>query len=113
MAPSPTRPVTVAIPHDLGVAEARRRLESGLGTVRPQLAAVAQVEEERWSGDVLTFTLLSLGQRLPGRVEVQPAQVLVEIHLPWMLALAADKLKGLIRRQGTLMLEDKGGRPRR
>jgi hypothetical protein len=33
--------------------------------------------------------------------------VRVEVQLPWMLSMVAEKAKGLIQKQGTLMLEKK------
>jgi len=34
-------------------------------------------------------------------------QVLVEVRLPWLLAIVADKAKNFIQKQGTLLLDKK------
>jgi hypothetical protein len=33
--------------------------------------------------------------------------VRVEVNLPWLLSMVADKAKAMIQKQGTLMLEKK------
>ena len=42
-----------------------------------------------------------------GHLEVMDDTVRVEVMLPWILATLAEKAKGLITKQGTLMLEKK------
>jgi hypothetical protein len=49
--------------HKLGKAEARRRLEAGLGSVRGQFSALLNIQEEVWSGDSLAFRARPLGQQ--------------------------------------------------
>lgn len=101
------RPVTVTIPHQLGRAEARRRLEGAAGQIRSQLSGIATVEDEQWVGDTLTFHITAMAQSVSGRIDVMEEQVAVEVRLPWMLAMLAEKLKGKISRQGSVLLEDK------
>ena len=48
-------PLVVEIPHRLGKDEAIRRLKAGLGRVSAQYGSMAQVHEEIWSGDRLSF----------------------------------------------------------
>jgi hypothetical protein len=49
----------------------------------------------------------ALGQSVSGHLQVEEDQVRVELQLPWMLAMLAEKAKGLIQKQGTLLLERK------
>jgi hypothetical protein len=40
-------------------------------------------------------------------LDVMNDQVRLELQLPWVLSVFAEKAKGLIQKQGTLMLEKK------
>jgi hypothetical protein len=102
-----SKPVTVSIPHRLGKAEARRRLEAGLGATRSHFASVLNVEEEVWSGDSLAFRARVLTQPASGTITVAEDHVQVEVMLPWALALVAQKAADLIRTRGQLMLDKK------
>ncbi|WP_404326190.1 polyhydroxyalkanoic acid system family protein [Aerophototrophica crusticola] len=102
-----TKPMTIAIPHQLGLAEAKRRVDVGREQARAQLARVANEIDDRWEGDRLSFRIVALGQTITGRLDVAEQQVLVEVDLPWMLSMLANKLAPKIRQQGTLLLEKK------
>ncbi len=99
-------PVTISIPHQLGRAEARRRIESGFGNLREQIPG-AQSLQHAWSDDRMEFTLQGLGQRITGRLDVLDDAVKMEIDLPAFFAAIADKVKAKIRKQGQLLLEKK------
>ena len=81
-----SKPVIVSIPHSLGKAEARRRLEVGLGSVRSHFGNVLNVQEEVWSGDSLAFRASVLTQQTTGTITVADDHVRVEVLLPWALA---------------------------
>jgi hypothetical protein len=98
------KPVVVTIPHQLGRDEARRRLENGMGQVRSQLAGVGASVENHWTDDRMTFDVAVLAQTISGRIDVGDSEVRLEVDLPWMLAMLAEKITGRIARQGTLML---------
>ena len=102
-----SKPVVVTIPHQLGKEEARRRLESGVGRLREQFGDKLGQIEDTWAGDHADFRVTVLGQSVTGALDVMEAEVRVEVQLPWMLAMVAEKAKGLIQKQGTLMLEKK------
>ena len=55
-----TKPVVVNIPHELGRAEARRRIDEGAGRLTSQIGAVGEMKQE-WRGDVLHFSLVAIG----------------------------------------------------
>jgi Putative polyhydroxyalkanoic acid system protein (PHA_gran_rgn) len=102
-----SKPVSISIPHRLGKAEARRRLEGGLGSVRSHFASVLNVEEEVWSGDSLAFRARALGQQTSGTITVADDHVQVDVMLPWALALLTEKATALIRSRGQIMLDKK------
>jgi Putative polyhydroxyalkanoic acid system protein (PHA_gran_rgn) len=102
-----SRPLTVLIPHSLGKAEAMRRLQSGLDGTRPHLSGLLTIQEEVWNNDQLRFRVSALGQVASGTIEVADDHVRLEVILPWLLSLLADKIKPAISSQGRLMLEKK------
>jgi putative polyhydroxyalkanoate system protein len=102
------RPVTVTISHSLGRDAARQRLQGGVGKVRDKLGGLGmQLVEESWQGDTLHFSVAALGHTVNGRIEVEDALVRVEVLLPWMLAIFAEKLKLGVEKQGQVLLEHK------
>jgi Putative polyhydroxyalkanoic acid system protein (PHA_gran_rgn) len=101
------KPLVVSIPHRLGKAEAARRLQSGLGTVRANFSHLLSVEREIWNGDHLEFQVSALAQKANGSIDVADDHVRLEVHLPWALSLLAGAIQPAIRKEGTLMLEKK------
>ena len=102
-----SKPLVVSIPHNLGRAEAARRLQTGVQQMKSQFGDKIASVEETWTGDRMDFKVGAMGQTVNGNLEVSEDQVRVELHLPWILAMVAEKAKGFIRKQGTLMLEKK------
>lgn len=98
-------PVVVTIPHRLGKQEATRRLRAGFGHVRSTVGGKFVVLKDDWHGDHLDFQASLLGQTTTGTVDVADDHVRLEVELPWMLALLANKAKGIVQKQGRLMLE--------
>lgn len=100
------RPVTITISQDLGREATLARLRSGMDRVRDRLGSVGmQLTEERWDGDTLHFGVAALGQTVNGRVSVEDAAVRVEVMLPWMLAVFAEKLKLGVEKHGRVLLD--------
>ena len=100
------KPVSITISHDLGRDAALARLRGGVDKIRDRLGIVRmQLVEERWEGDALHFGVGALGQTVHGRVEVEDRLIRVEVSLPWMLAMFAEKLKIGVEKQGQILLE--------
>src|SRR5262249_50306826 len=102
-----SKPLIVSIPHRLGREEATRRIRSGLTAARTHYSALLTIHEESWSGDRLAFNLSALGQSAVGFIDVADDHVRLEVQLPWLLAVVAEKFTPAIRKEGTLMLEKK------
>ena len=100
-----SRPVVVTIPHRLSRQEAVKRLKAGFSNVRSSLGQGFVVVKDEWAGDHLDFRASLLGQTTTGSVDVADDHVRLEVQLPWVLALLADKAKALVQREGQLMLE--------
>jgi hypothetical protein len=102
-----SKPLVVSIPHHLGKDKALRRMKGGLGRVRTSFAAHLNVLEETWTDDHLAFRVSALGQVAGGTIDVAEDHVRLEVQLPWLLAMLAEKAQTLIQRQGQIMLEKK------
>lgn len=100
------KPVSITISHELGREAALRRLRDGIDRIRDKLGMVKmQLVEEEWSGNALQFGVAALGYTVRGRLEVEEALVRIEVMLPWVLAVFAEKLKLGVEKQGQVLLE--------
>ena len=102
-----SKPVIVSIPHRLGKDEALSRLKSGFTRARTNFSHILTVQEELWSGDHLQFRVSALGQVAGGTIDVAQDYVRLEVTLPWLLAVLAEKITPAIRKEGTLLLDKK------
>lgn len=98
------KPVVVTIPHQLGREGAKQRLRSGLEKARGQLAGVNAVVEETWTDDGMDLRVVAIGQTVNGRILVAEEHVRVEVDLPWVLAMLAEKVTSRIEKHGALLL---------
>ena len=103
-----TPPIQVDLPHQLGAAEARRRIAAGIGKLESFLPGAADVESS-WSGDRLNLLIRTLGQEVRAQVEVFEAFVRVELILPPALAFFARAIERAVRKGGSELLEDRSG----
>ena len=102
-----TRPLTVTIPHALGAAEARRRLDAGFAQLSPQMpGGVGQVEKS-WKDNRLSFSATAMGQVATGHLDVSDDAVNIVVHLPGFLGMLAGRIRGALERQGQILLEKK------
>jgi hypothetical protein len=101
-----SKPVTVSIPHQLGVAEARKRIDEGIEKLVGQIGqrGLAQVDKT-WSGDRLSFSVQAMGQTISGHLDVLHEAVNMELQLPGFLAVIANKIKGRVKQEGQLLLK--------
>ncbi|WP_375457592.1 polyhydroxyalkanoic acid system family protein [uncultured Enterovirga sp.] len=102
-----SKPLVVVIPHQLGREGARKRLEDGVGTLKAKFGDKVGSIDERWSGDHLDVDVKAMGQSVSGGLDVADDHVRVEVQLPWMLAMIAEKARGYIEKEGQLLLEKK------
>lgn len=100
-------PIIISIPHQLGRAEARRRIEGGFAKIVNVLPGSSGVASERWDGDRLIFSVAALGQTVSGVIQVLDATVTMEIELPGVLRVIASGLKQRLQKMGQLLLTKK------
>jgi putative polyhydroxyalkanoate system protein len=103
------QPLLVSIPHSLARSEARRRIDSGIGRLRPELGVLLGGLDYHWEGDTLNFVASAMWQRITGRIEVLDDIVRIEIDLPWIMQLLRDTIAKQVRGRGVALLEKPPG----
>jgi len=87
--------INLTVPHTLGQEEAKRRVASLMADSRTRFADKISNAVESWNGNIESFSFKAMGFSVSGTLEVQPAQILIEMSLP----LAAYPLKGRIENE--------------
>jgi hypothetical protein len=103
------QPLVVSIPHGLGKQEAKRRLDSGINRIGPELAGLVSTLDHSWADDTLNFRAVAMWQTISGRIEVLDDAVRIEIDLPWIMRLLGDTITKQVRGRGLAMLEKPPG----
>jgi len=99
--------ISLTIPHKLTQSEVRSRIEKGIADAQRDHAGKFSRLEHSWKENHLDFDIGVLGQSVTGAIDVNPADVVVHINLPWMLAAFADKIRPQIRAQADKLLAEK------
>ncbi len=95
----------VAIPHQLGRDEARRRLKARSHTIADGIpGGMAQVTTDWPSEDRMNLSISAMGQIVAGHVDVEADQVVFLVALPPMLEFLQPLIAGAIRQQGQHLL---------
>lgn len=87
--------LNLSVPHGLGQEEARNRIAGFLAESRAHLAGQVSHPVESWNGYANEFSFEAMGFSVSGKLDVQPARVLVELNLPW----AAWPFKGRVENE--------------
>ena len=104
-----TTPIQVDIPHKVGAAEARRRIDGGIGRLRDYIPGATEVRSA-WTGDRLGLQIAAMGQEVNAQIDVRDTYVRVELLLPPALAFFGETIAAALKRTGAKMLEDKRGK---
>ncbi|MBY0421051.1 MAG: polyhydroxyalkanoic acid system family protein [Parvularculaceae bacterium] len=104
-----SRLVTITLNHDVGKAEAKKRIDEGFDRLKTALGGGFLMSFERdWkTEDRLAFTAKGLGQNITGHIDVFPSHVRIEAMLPGLLAGVAEAIAGKVEKEGKLLLEKK------
>lgn len=98
----------IDIPHRLGAAEAKRRLEGRFGALADKIPGGRGAKiSETWDGDRMRFSAQAMGQEVGGTIDVLDTTVRMELSLPPLLAAMAGLIKGPIEAAGQTLLASK------
>jgi len=100
-----TEPITVTISHRLGREEAKRRIDSGLASVRAEVAPYVKTLDYTWDDHRLDFRVVAMMQTITGRIEVYDDFVRIDLELPRLLHLLARTIQGRIENRAAALLE--------
>jgi len=95
--------VTVRVPHSLAPAAALSRLKPALEKTVTDFQGHDLVQEG--SETATAFTFKSMAFTIKGRAEATPAEVLVEVELPFAAMMFKDKAERAITKNVTRALE--------
>lgn len=97
-------PITLDIPHKLGKAGVRQRLDGGIGRIGEKIPGGAVVQH-RWDGDTMHFTVQAMGQSIRSELTVFEDKVHAMVDLPALLGLFAGQVRALIEKEGPKLLK--------
>jgi hypothetical protein len=97
--------MTATIPHQLGKAEAKRRIQSQLAGLRGQYGSLFTNVSETWTGDTLAFSLSAMGETISGRLTVDDQALYLTVSLPWILQMLETVIRPQIEEQGRKLLD--------
>lgn len=96
----------VALPHELGREEVRRRLKERSHEIADYLpGGVADVETDWIDDDRLALLVSVMGQTITGHIDIEESQVIFEIRMPGMLSFVEPMIEKAIRKDAAKMLE--------
>ena len=101
-----SQPINVDIPHNLGAAEAKRRIQANIGGLGSRLPAGAEVRPV-WEGDRLRLDVSMLGQTAEAELDILDSLVRIKVLLPPALAFFGKAVEAALRQSGAAMLEDR------
>ena len=99
-----SHPIAIDIPHKLGKAGVRERLDGGIGRITERIPGGGAVQH-RWDGDTMHFTVSALGQTIASTATVFEDRVHAVVDLPAFLGLFAGKVKEVIEREAPKLLK--------
>jgi len=100
-----TEPITVTISHRLGREEAKRRIDSGLASVRAEVAPYVKTLDYTWDDHRLDFRVVAMMQTITGRIEVYEDFVKVELALPRRVVASDARSAEARRAEQELLME--------
>ena len=92
-----TKSISVSLPHQLGVAEAKRRLNERIDVLRTTYIDKIAHSDLTWTGDCANLRVVALGQTTTGTIDVGAEIIRIEIQLPWLLSALSGKVETLLK----------------
>lgn len=95
----------IAIPHQLGREEVRRRLSSSSNQIADAIpGGMADVTTEWVSDDSLSLAITVLGQVIAGQIDIADEDVLFTIEIPIALGFIKPMVESTIQQAGQKLL---------
>ena len=95
----------VAIPHQLGREEVRRRIRGGSHQIADFIPGGFAEVHTGWQGeDRMTLAVGAMGQSITGHIDIEDDQVIFVVELPPALSFVEPIVASAIRDKGQKML---------
>jgi hypothetical protein len=98
------KPLTIAIPHNLGRAEALARIRANEEKAAEQVRPFVSALEHHWEGDELHVAVKALAQSFAGRVNVEDEVVRIEVVLPPMFGWIGGRVRQIVTQHAPRLL---------
>jgi hypothetical protein len=92
------------IAHDLGRAEAKRRIEAGIPKLEQHIPGGGTVQAQWLSDDQVRMTVTAMGQTIDADLAIEDTVIHVKLVIPAMLAMMAGPISGFIKTSAEKML---------
>lgn len=103
-----SEPLLVRVPHNLGSAEARRRMTASIDKIASYIPGGSAKVAHSWpSPNRMGLDITAMGQNISSTIDVEDRSLVVSVILPGMLSLMAKPISEAIARGGGELLEDK------
>jgi hypothetical protein len=101
--------IIVTVPHDLGAEVARKRVATGIETLRRDYVDKLAHSEIVWIGDRADLKVVAFGQTTLAQIDVRHDCLRIEVHLPWIFATLTSRVQSVLvsRAEGALKIEHK------
>ncbi|ACK50523.1 conserved hypothetical protein [Methylocella silvestris BL2] len=91
-----SKSIVITVPHDLGVEAAKKRICERVEALRGAYIDKLAYSEIKWTGDKADVRVVALGQSVTAQIDVMPDQLRIEVQLPWLLGVLANKIQGVL-----------------
>ena len=96
--------VNFDIPHTLGHAEARRRIEQGLPKLESKIPGGGQVTSEWPADDRLMLTIIAMGQTVKADMNIADDSLRGTVAIPMRLSMMAGPIGDFVKTSAEKML---------
>lgn len=100
-------PITIDIPHDLGRAEAKRRMMAGVDKIARHIPGGGEVSSSWPAEDRMVLTIAAMGQKVSADLDVEDRLVKVSLTVPLMLSFMSGPITAIVQKSAEeLLLND-------
>jgi hypothetical protein len=102
-------PLQFDIPHQLGKAEARRRIQAGIPKLERHIPGGGQVETTWLDEDRVALAITAMGQKVSADLLIEETSVKASVTVPLMLSMMAGPISGFVKTSAEKMLAAPAG----
>jgi hypothetical protein len=101
----PDNDLVLRIPHILGAAEARRRIDSAAAEVKARYWQYLDASDFEWDVNRLSFRVKALAQTIQGTIDVEETFVELQAQLPFVIRALLKRFMPIVRDTGQRLLK--------